>query len=319
MGYGRRERGLTLAQNDRAGPDFWQPEYWRALATNMQKMKFNFWGFHTYPLQEPLVWVGNSSGFDPATGKIVPTGINPKSPDPSAYETAWYQTEDFYVPYLTKGRGNVPGQQSVATSDFCCGASQLFERDCYGSAAQAETCFPTTPAASATVLNNAADMLREAFDWSTGYAGVDAAVGVEVPLAFKFAPKTNQTLFDAFRGTFGRIVASKQKIKTFWLWTTEGVENHGTGRGQDQSSPLWATLLNEIDIALAALKATPGASFNLGTNGWCLGPGDNASFFDKAVSDKSFSVGAISGLLGWQAPDPAFASMDGSRSIVIPW
>jgi hypothetical protein len=26
------------------GPDFWQPEFWRALATNMAKLKFNFFG-----------------------------------------------------------------------------------------------------------------------------------------------------------------------------------------------------------------------------------------------------------------------------------
>ena len=266
-------------------------------------------GFHTYPLAEPLVFVGNVSDFNPG-GEVLPS---------AAYETAWYMTEDFWTPGSTRIRGNIRGQQSVATSSFCCGASQPYERDCYGSAAQASTCFPTTPNASATVLNNAAELIKKAFDWSTAFAGVEAAVGVEMPLKYKFSGvQNNETLYQAYRGTFGRIVAAKQKIKTFWLWTTEGVENHGTGRGYNQSNSLWGKLLNEIDIAQAALKATPGANFSLGTNGWCLGPGDNASFFDQAVPDKTFSVAAISGLLGWQAPDPAFAQMAGARSIVIP-
>ena len=113
-------------------------------------------------------------------------------------------------------------------------------------------------------------------------------------------------------------MAAKIPISTFWLWTSETVEDHGTGKGLPQSNPLWGTLLNEIQIAQAALKAVNG-SFDLGTNGWCLGPGDNATYFDQVVPDKSFKVSAINGALGWLPPDPAFAEMDGKRSWAIPW
>jgi hypothetical protein len=58
---------------------------------------------------------------------------------------------------------------------------------------------------------------------------------------------------------------------------------------------------------------------NTGTNGWCLGPGNNASFFDKEIADPNFKISAINGALGWLPPDPAFAQMNGSRSWVIPW
>jgi hypothetical protein len=271
------------------GPDWWTPEFWRSLATNMAKLKMNFFGYHTYPLgaggeggiTEPLVWIGTQDGYN-ADGSIK---------DSAAYETSWYQTQDFYTSSLVHPskqiRGNVPGQQSVATSKFCCGASQLFERDCYGSATQAATCFPNTSALAATVMNNAAALIRDAFDWSTDFAGVEGCIGVEFPLQMPAALQgnTNTSLLDVYTGMFGRIVASKQKISTFWLWTTESVENHGNGHGKPQSDPLWAKLVDEIKIAQQALKAVNG-TFALGTNGWCLGPGDNASFFDKAVPDK---------------------------------
>ena len=121
----------------------------KALATNMAKLKFNFFGFHTYPIgsiPEPLVWIGTPDGYDKTDGSILPE---------AAYETSWYQTAEFYSSTLahpsTKMRGNVPGQRSTNTSSFCCGASLLFERDCYGSEAQAATCFPKSANAAATV------------------------------------------------------------------------------------------------------------------------------------------------------------------------
>ena len=120
-----------------SGPDFWQPEFWRALATNMAKLKFNFFGFHTYPIgyilafdsgspscmdaialalrfclyplycsyrriPEPLVWIGTPNGYNKTDGTIF---------DSAAYETSWYQTADFYASTLahpsTTIRGNV--------------------------------------------------------------------------------------------------------------------------------------------------------------------------------------------------------------------
>ena len=310
-------RGLQPFHDFPMGPDFWQPEFWRALATNMAKLKFNFFGFHTYPIgriPEPLVWIGTTEGYNKTDGTIFPS---------AAYETSWYQTADFYASTLanpsTTIRGNVPGQRSVNSSSFCCGASLLFERDCYGSEAQAEICYPETATAAATVFNNAATLITDAFDWSTNFAGVDGCVGVEFPLALPPALiAKNVSLLEAYTGMFGRIVAAKQQISTFWLWTNEGVEDHGNGKGKPQSDPMWQQLVDEIKIAQQALKAV-GGNFSLGTNGWCLGPGDNASFFDKAILDPTFKVAAINGALGWLPPDPAYNQMTGSRSWVIPW
>eukprot|EP00040_Diaphanoeca_grandis_P010907 m.55890 g.55890 ORF g.55890 m.55890 type:complete len:686 (-) comp22151_c0_seq1:41-2098(-) len=308
-------RGLQPFHDFPMGPDFWQPQFWAALSSQMAKMKFNFWGFHTYPtsptpgsIAEPLVWIGNSSGYDHATGDVLEAG---------AYDTSWYLTTDFWSEGTQHVRGNVPGQKSVNTSSFCCGASLAYDRDCYGSQAQAGLCYPTTKMASAQVFNNAAKLVRDAFAWGSTYAGVDGCVGIEIPLSL---PPTiaGAGLQEAYEGIFGRIIASKINITTFWLWTSENVENHSNGKGLPQSNPLWSRLVAEIKVALAALKSVNG-TFSLGTNGWCLGPGDNASYFDHEISDKSFKVSAINGALGWLPPDPAFADMDGTRAWAIPW
>ena len=96
------------------------------------------------------------------------------------------------------------------------------------------------------------------------------------------------------------------------------MENHGTGKGFSQTNPLWAELVGEIRVAQQAM-ASVGANWSLGTNGWTVGPGDNASYFDLEIPDQSFKIAAISGSLGWLPPDPAFGLMNGKRAWVIPW
>jgi hypothetical protein len=93
----------------------------------------------------------------------------------AAYETTWYSTQDCFKGGPWPGnastvRATVPGQSSVAASAFCCGAAALFERDCYGSPAQASTCFPRSEAAAAEVLNGAMGLFRDAFDWGAEFA-----------------------------------------------------------------------------------------------------------------------------------------------------
>ena len=360
-------RGLQPFHDFPMGPDWWQPEFWKALQSQMAKLQLNFLGFHTYPIGpivEPAVWVGTVDGFVhvrsfdvsregtlpwPALcaprlvcdlcvhlhvvfvphrlhwDVIIPPlrydalgSINVGS---GAYQSSWYLTQNFDVAGTNATRGNVPGQVSTAASTFCCGAAQAFPRDCYGSDAQADICFPTTATESAAVFDKSAALLRDAFRWGAHAAGVDAALGVEVPLTGPdgHPPATAAELHKMYAGIFGRLVAAQVPLTRFWLWTSENVEDHSTGKGYPQSNPLWAALVAEFEIALAALAETPGANFSLGTNGWCLGPGDNASYFGDAITDPTFGVGAINGALGWLPPDPAFAQVEGPRATAIPW
>ena len=154
-------RGLQPFHDFPMGPDYWQPQFWRSLASNMAKIKMNFFGFHTYPISrpsalpnpEPAVWIGTADGYNHTNGQVFPQG---------SYETSWYQTVNYWTDSKTQTiRGNVPGQVSRSTQEFCCGASQIFERDCYGSEAQSELCFPSNPVESAEVFNNAGSLLKD--------------------------------------------------------------------------------------------------------------------------------------------------------------
>ena len=258
-------RGIQPFHDFPMGPDWWQPEFWKATASQLAKLRMNFWGFHTYPvgaIVEPAVWVGTADGYDASSGDVL-------SKSGQAYESSWFLTQSFDVAGSNKTRGNVPGQVSTATSSFCCGAALVFDRDCYGSAAQAQSCFPRTADAAAGVHNRAAALLADAFTWGSGAPGVGAALGVEVPLTAPAGLPTDPVgLLALYRGILGRIVAANIPLEKFWLWTSEVVENHGTGKGLPQSNPLWAKLVAEFEIAIAALAATPGANFTLGTNGW---------------------------------------------------
>ena len=288
------QRGLQPYNNFLVGPDLWQLENYKAIATQMTKMKMNVWGFHNYPLREPMVWVGVEEGFDATTGDVHTS---------ASYKTSW--------------------ASAVSTSTFCCGAAQLFASDVWGNV---DVMLPPTPRANVTpagILNRAAEFERSAFGWARDHAGVSTVIGIQFPL--RMPPRlirANTTKAKVYAGIFARIVAAKIPITKFWLWSAEPMENHGTGRGLPQSNPAWATMAEELHIAKAALVATKGATFTLGTSGWCLGPGDNASFFASILpesTDPTFVVSAINGELGWQNPDAAYAKIQGDRAWSIPW
>ncbi len=251
---------------------------------------------------EPLAWVGTTAQFDPASGAVLPEGGG-------AYVSSWYLTEDF-------PRGNLPGSVTRATSSYCCGAALAFPRDCYGSDAQASQCWPTSAQDSAAVLNNAAALLQGAFAWGAKTGGISACLGSEMPLVPP--PGSNASTAELYEGMFGRAAAAIPAADCFWLWTTEAVEDHGNGKGYPQSNPLWGQLTGEIYTALQARdRAAPGLA--VGTNGWCLGPGDNASYFDLVINDPRFSLASIDGSLGWCDVDPSFASVKRHPATVIPW
>ena len=298
------ERGLNPFHDFPMGPDFWTLDFYRLVGTQMAKLKLNKWGYHTYPFgsagPEPLAWVGVASQFDAATGAVLPGGGG-------AYESSWYLTQDF-------PRGNLPGSVSRATSQYCCGAAQPFAADCYGSPAQ-PACWPHNASASTAVLNAAAALLEGAFSWAAR-AGISSCLGAEMPLVPP--PGSNASLRELYEGVFGRAAAATPSADCFWLWTTEAVEDHSSGHGYPQSNPLWAQLTAELAVALAARDAAA-PRLRVGSSGWCLGPGDNSSYFDKVVDDPRFTLAAIDGSLGWCDVDAGFAQVTRHGATVIAW
>ena len=300
-------RGIQPFHDFPMGPDFWTLDFYKQTATQLNKMKMNIQGYHTYPIggpTEPFVWVGTAAGYDSSSGSVYPW---------AAYESSWYLTQNF-------SRGNLPGSISRATSEYSSGSASIFPRDCYGSDAQSSTCFPFTPTTASQVFDNAAALLGEAFAFSNSIMGVEACAGTEMPLTPPANEQPNATLQELYEGIFGRIMASPMKsISCYWLWTTEGVEDHGTGKGLPQNNPLWAQLTNEIEIAIAA-RNNVAPNLTLGTNGWCLGPGDNSSYFDKVImNDPTFVISSIDPLLGWANVDNGYANVTNHRGWQISW
>ena len=52
------------------GPDQWNLDDYKLHIEQMVKLKMNCIGLHTYPNQEPTVWTGLKSQFDPASGDV---------------------------------------------------------------------------------------------------------------------------------------------------------------------------------------------------------------------------------------------------------
>ena len=46
------------------GPDQWNTDDYKMYMEQLQKLKMNFIGLHTYPNREPTVWTGTVDQFD---------------------------------------------------------------------------------------------------------------------------------------------------------------------------------------------------------------------------------------------------------------
>ena len=225
-----QSRGLQPFMNFYNGPSWWTTQNFQALATQMAKLKLNYWAFHTYPLRQN-VWIGVEGAFDPNTGEVP---VNPN------------------VTY-----GNGFSKVTGATS-FCCGAAQLFSRDCFSNDIMTGRC-QNSPVNQAAWVNLVAAQQREAFGFARDVMGVETSLGIEFPLTLPSAlVKANTTLLEAYTGMFKRLVAAKIPISSFWLWSSETIENHQDGKGKtNQSDPMWHSLVEEIQIAQVSSPDNP--------------------------------------------------------------
>ena len=130
-------------------------------------------------------------------------------------------------------RGNLPGSVTRKTSDYCCGASLVFPRDCFGSDAQAAECWPVSQDDSARVLNDAAALLQDSFAWAAA-AGIDSCLGTEIPLTKP--PGSNATIKELYEGLFARVAAATPaKVSSTELGKASGA---GGGGARSRRPPL---------------------------------------------------------------------------------
>ncbi len=290
-------RGIQPFHDFPEGPDWWNTDHYRAVISQLPKLRMNFFGLHTYPEgsvgPEPTVWIG------------MPKDLGPDGQLLFSYTSSWQNTL----------RGNW-GYQAKPTSEWSFGSSMLFEHDAFGSDVMIGHCpRPQTPEACKEVFDRAGAQLRDAFTLARSL-GVKTCVGTETPLII---PKTVRERMQAagvkdaqtiYEGMFQRITKT-YPIDYYWLWTPEdwtwsGVSDENVKR-----------TIDDIQAAIAAAKKVK-APFALATCGWVLGPPKDRALFDS-VLPKELPVSCINRQVGKEAVEPGFAKVQGRGKWAIPW
>jgi hypothetical protein len=297
-------RGVNPWGSHPFGFDAWGTEDYKAIFSQLAKMRMNFLGIHCYPeghpYAEPTVWLGTKDDFD-AQGRVH-----------ASYASRYYST--LFVP----GWG---GYQAKKTSEYHFGGALLFEDDAWSPKVMQDYCpLPQTPEACNDVFNRTAAQFRDAFGFANRL-GVKTCVGTESPLtlpkvlrerlkAQSKKPDDPATVREVYEGMFRRIAAS-HPLDYFWLWTPEGWTWGGNKPEQ------YSNTVSDIKLAIEALKNS-GAPFKLATCGWVLGPQHDRAAFDNDLP-KEIPMSAISRNTGATPVDPAFKNISGRDTWAIPW
>lgn len=303
-------RGLHPFHDFPEGPDWWEPDDYKAVMEQMTKMKMNFIGFHTYPettgeqyITEPMVWIGQPQD-------ILPNGRVKHS---------------YPAMHFTTAAGSW-GYSPLDTSEYIAGAGNLFEDDFYGAGYMKqhrlpyEKYFNGDGEAFNPVFNEFAQVLKEFFSYAEE-TGIKSCIGIEVPLSIPDILKKRleqegknipeeAVLSELYKGIFTRITRS-HPLDYFWLWTTE----NWTWYGNSQEEA--ANVKKHMQLALeAASEVAPG--LEVATCGWTLGPmGDNTMFDRYLPKDVIFSC--INRNLGKDPVDLGFSKIKGRDKWAIPW
>ena len=251
------------------GQDWWQADDYKVFATQLTKLKMNMIATHTYSI-EPTVFVGTTENLS-ADGRIRGGVYN---------TTPWFRSE-FPLGCIGCDHSNsVWGLANRSTSDYTCGSAAFFDADNYGSplAAAYPTAALPNEKENKAAFEGAADLLKDAFHFARSL-GVDAAIGVEVPLGITYPWALGREM-EHFLGIFNRLKRLDIPIKSFWLYSSEGSMNAGV----NYSSPSVQQIVKDAHSALAASQRVwPGGNVTIGMSGWMLGPTDRPYYFDKVL------------------------------------
>ncbi len=324
-------RGLNSWGAHVEGIDLWDADEYKAVFTQMAKMRMNAMSIHSYPQKggsEPAVWVGLPQDVDDQ-GRV--------SFSPTAS-------------YWTTGRSTW-GYAARKTGAYRFGGSLLFESDNWGAPVMANHIpKPKTLEARNEVFNRMGEMFSEAFtfarslgiktalgteggiqnpgaalqtnpgDTGDGYGlrltlsqhGPPIMVGHELERRMKSLgkdPKDPAAIQELYEGIFKRI-ANTHPLDYYVIYTIE------TWYWSNFNQTMFDSMVEEWNLALAAWeKVKP--PFGLATGGWVLGPDFDHRAFDKALP-KHVAIGEMS--RAYNAPvDEAFARIKGRPKWAIPW
>ncbi|MGE5449196.1 MAG: hypothetical protein ACM3PR_12575 [Bacteroidales bacterium] len=298
-------RGIQPFHDFPEGPDWWNVNDYRAVISQLPKMKMNFIGFHTYPYRarfdgggpkaEPLVWIGKEDAIN-ADGTVK-----------AAYPALHFATNDSTWGYFP-----------VKTSDFMFGASQIFETDTYGADYMKNISpWPHTEEENLKIFNASGKMFHDAFSHARSL-GVKVCVGTETPLIIPKEVKnrylvnaeTDEQIKEFYKGMFSRIQKT-YPIDYYWLWTPEswtwqGASDTDVAKTEKDMKLAWE-VLNEM-----------GKPFQLATCGWVLGPPKDRTQFDR-ILPKDMPFSCINRGVGYTPVDKGFQSIKDRPKWSIPW
>jgi hypothetical protein len=213
-------RGIQPFHDFPEGPDWWDLDNYKAVLSQLPKLRMNFFGLHTYPEKspnaEPTVWIGRPGDYA-EDGQVT-----------AAYPSSYQNTL----------RGNW-GYETRKTGEFHFGAHLLFERDDYGNDVMLDLSpEPKTAEDSSLVFNRAADVFRNAFTFARKL-GVQTCVGTETALTLPELVRNRlraerrdfrnpAVVRDVYKAIFGRIAAAYPV--DYWFWTWEGWTGRCPGR-----------------------------------------------------------------------------------------
>ncbi len=295
-------RGIQPFHDFPEGPDWWNLDDYKAILSQLPKLRMNFFALHTYPEggpnAEPTVWIG------------LPDDIGPEGEVEFSYPASYQNTL----------RGNW-GYTRKKTSDFVFGGSQLFEHDACASEVMIGMCpQPDSAEDCNEVFHRTGAMLQEAFKHANSL-GVKTCVGTETPLtvpkrvqerikAMGKNPADPAVVQELYEGIFLR-AAKAYPLDYYWFWTPEGWTWQGVSSEQVKKT------ITDLKLAIEALKKVI-SPFQLATCGWVLGPQGDRAMFDR-ILPKEVSVSCINRQVGKEPVDSNFAKVEGRGKWAIPW
>lgn len=299
-------RGVQPFHDFPEGPDWWNRDDYKAVMTQLVKMRMNFIGFHTYPATpfggwfkpEPMVWHGTVDQIK-ADGQVK-----------AAYPVLHFHTGDSTWAY-----------DPMPTSEYAFGASQLFDVDNFGADYMKNfSPWPHTEAENLHIFNEFGELQKDAFTFAHRL-GVKTCIGTETPLnipasvhaqlkAQGIDPMGEEATQKVYEGTFERI-KRLFPLDYYWFWTPE----YWTW----QDVPDADVARTERDMLLAAEAAQRiGAEFTLATCGWVLGPPKDRAQFDRTLP-KEMPFSCINREVGFTPVDGNFARITERPTWAVSW
>jgi len=295
-------RGIQPFHDFPEGPDWWSLDDYKAIVTQLSKLKMNFIGFHTYPQggvgPEPLVWIGLKEDIK-ENGNVN-----------FSYPARHFTTVNGTWGYTAK-----------KTDDYYFNAGELFEKSDYGSEyMDGMTPWPENLQEKNELFNRTAGFFKEVFTYAHTI-GIKTCVGTETPLKIpdelkerlikaKMDPGSIKTKTALYEGMF-QWIRKNYPVDYYWLWTPE------EWTWGDIKPEVIENTKNDILTAYAALKNVNNPFF-LATCGWVLGPKQDRVMFDR-VLPADVSVSCISRNLGIEKIDSGFNKISGRSKWAIPW